>query len=431
MSSGFTRAAVERIAQCAGAGARNAAPAAQAVRDDYRSSTTHFVGAFLSELDPEAWLFGEPVGLRLYLFAELLELAVVAGYVDLGEMDERLLLGEALERFCAEERIEPDANDLTLVLDLLSRLRGLAPMRVAQRDDKAFHAFAAYLCLVDQVRQDSDFHRFVAHSGESWQAGDDLGFLVSPRHFAEALVKGRIGNLEARDAAGGLRAMDYLVALQDFVQRTAHAGELPDKALRHARWSHRIDVIERRLGLWQERMAEWPGAESELEPGTYFATLTPLRQRLRDLALTPPAAPVNGLVTPTAEQLLALGRPGAAIKSLQGSLRYLGHELSDRSSARWEAKLVAYLEAALQLAELGQVDEAAAWLARFEPELADPPNRLSPGDVRRAFAVLGEARRALPATTEGDASPQRQVQPGAPPAQATGFSLREGKSQDI
>jgi len=429
MSTTFTKAAVERIAQCAGAVPRNDASTAEAVWTDYldyEDRHLHRIGHYAFTLDPSVRELGFEVPLRLYFFAELLELAVVAGYVDLSEMDQRNMLRQALERLC--DRVNGE-GDLILVSDLVARLQDKAPLRVETRDDNAFHGYAAYLRLVDQVRSDVEFFEFLSRSDNFWRPNDDLGFLVSPRHFAEALVKGCIGGLKASDAGGGLRAMEYLVALHDLEQRFASVGGLWEKALRHARWSHRIDVTVRRLDLWRERMAEWLSADDEQEHEMWAVGLHALRRiedQLSDMGLVT-AQPYDKLVLfgPSVADLREFGRWGAAIKALRRRLNralypetFSGAAIESPTENRGviespPAHFVAYVDACLQLADLNKTDEAAAWLARVEPQLASF-REIAPDLRQRAFAVLSDARQRNTLTVEENVAREQQARAADP-----------------
>jgi hypothetical protein len=350
---------------------------------------------------------------QLYELAGLIELAASVGYVDLGEWDGLTAFAAALEGFeQAEASRQAYPTDLALVRELRGRLER-QDYRAASIDDDFFYAFASYLQLSNIIRRDLRLSWFLFNT-ERWSSygsNSDLAFLGTPAHFSEALATGAIKGIPAYDLMNGLVALDCFRWFTEILNRTSRDQKIADKFIRHARWSHRIEQVKKRIGVWAVRIREWD--ELAGEPDDLMAPDVELRRALRpsayDLAhlglaerSAPPASSYLPVGLPSlrevleqTERLLAEGRKGAAKKALRAALerfdqyfeRHAGIEdwISDRP-----AQMV---ELARRLAALGDTDAAAVVLAKHADRLVDVLGMQSE-TTRDALAVIAQTPEA-------------------------------------
>ena len=206
MNGWFSRAAIDRIAECAATSSyegifpgRTAGGAALLQRYTELDPPHGLAGLLFPEPDPqpnsdeyaERIIFGGPplgsqLTLQFYCFASLLELAVRSGYVDLSAWDQRDALSEAMAMFVERESTSGHFScDTTLPEALSTRLKE-KNYRVEKLETVQFNAFASLLSLETQIRNDNNARAFIKNSQRrEWT--DDLAFLITPEQFADTL----------------------------------------------------------------------------------------------------------------------------------------------------------------------------------------------------------------------------------------------------
>jgi hypothetical protein len=403
----FTPAAVERIASCCFREGPLAS-ASRIISSYLNDEVQHGVG-FEEFIYPSDIRFPVQIehlrALRFYAFAGLVELAVSAGYIDLDAWEELPSFSKALKQFEKHEASEEKANDLTLIRALLARLE--LKSRKAF-DDSVFYSFASYLHLTDSLYRDERCYRFIVESANPQIRKRDLSFLLSARHFAEALATERIAGIFCPDAKIGLETLGYFRWLTEILDRVAGNLEFGDKLIRHAHWSHHIWSVKERFDVWADRMAEW----DEVGDNTtrLHLKLRPSWGELSRLGLTDPQSigPVNARAIameserPLAEatRLVDEGRKEAAKQYLRHQARFVDYHLDDSTSDRrhWAVKMVSVCK---ELAKLGDVDAAAVYLARHVEEFI---NELGEDDdtTKDALTILAQSRGA----SESEETPQ-------------------------
>jgi hypothetical protein len=258
MSDWFSRAAVDRIAECVAVESQGTepSPASSLLRRYVESAPLHGIGdKDFPEPDPLLGDLISETAVEFHAFASLLELAVQTGYVDLGAWDDLQMLGSALTSFIEREAASDKPTDVTLLQALVTRLER-HELRVAGRDDRVFYAFASLVHLTACVGQDLEARAFLRAS-RIWSPGDDLPFLLTARHFAEARVRGTVGDVEAKSLVAGLAVLRYLEWLAEILHRVEHVPGLPEAFVRQARWAHVVPAVSQRLDIWARRMSEW------------------------------------------------------------------------------------------------------------------------------------------------------------------------------
>ena len=192
-------------------------------------------------------------------FLGLVDLAVSVGYLDLSSAASATWI-EGLARSTKDaEGVGYLANSRTAPLSRLISRFDSGDLRAESRDPKAFDAFEAYLSLTRYVSSDVDLVRSLIHLHDRWESHSDEAALLSPRHFADALTTGRVGEVRVLGIEGlpnMLRAFERLAAIG---KRLGAAGPIYDALLANARWSHGAWLARRRLDGWALAMSEWSG----------------------------------------------------------------------------------------------------------------------------------------------------------------------------
>ena len=253
-----------------------------------------------------------------------------------------------------------------------------------RRDDAAFYAFPSYLHLTASIRDDHEVRGFLNNCTNSWSREDDLAFLITPQHFAEALVHGTVAGMESPTVRSGISVLRYLEGFSEILDRVKHDEALAYSFLRQARWSRHIPVVINRLELWADRMAEWdPFGENSWEK--FQARLWTLQGYVREFHGWSLVG--QKVVTPQSiESLLQEGRTGAAIRLARDEALHRRSRIGTARTEEYAATAAAEtVEACEKLAEIGGLDAAAVILAPIISKLA--------GSLRgRAQAILAQVR---------------------------------------
>jgi hypothetical protein len=398
----FTEAAIARIAACVSA-VEGAHPvtARDIIANYVGNEDTHSLAkAELADRRTEELFETHTMdGLAFYRFAGAIELAAGAGYVDLALWEDRASFEAALRTFERNETASEQPADLTLIRQLIERLEN-ARWRVEEMSEDSFYAFASYLDLTRTYLSNREARRFIKGAAENPRRKTDLSFLISPRHFAEALCTGHIAGFEAAAAAAGLSVLRYFNWLTEIAGRMAHDPALVDSLLRHARWSHHIRNIRQRFEVWESHMMEW-GPVNDAERRRLRASWAALRPNARDLARLGIAkeedveplvvAAVQISERSTAMQLEAQGRMEAARMQARKDLERAELVLNRHSENDWPENAERLCQAAVICESLGDVDGAAVILARFIEDLI--ANLGSEHEATRAaMGILAKAR---------------------------------------
>jgi hypothetical protein len=272
--------------------------------------------------------FGDVVP-NFYRFANLLEVAATAGYVDLGEIPFQKQLHEALIKFIESEQKSESPGDLTLIEGLNGRLRGASALSATSFDRNAFYGYAAYLALADRVNRDEHLQS----------------------HLAE------------------------LLTLQD---RFKGVDGLYAKALRCAHWAHAVVIFERRMHLWSERMRDRVSADEADSRENEISRLNVL-EKMR-------SAMLNEGLAEVAERHVVSGEPPAEVSAedliLQGRFGTARARIRELLSAKWpdsaSSDLGEFVFSSIQLAEAGAPDEAAVWIDRVVSRFGGEFNSFCP-----------------------------------------------------
>jgi hypothetical protein len=427
----FTPAAVERIATCVCDYVGSEKSAASAIVSRYRGTSDSHGLADDDFEDPSLDSitgFHQTEAVQFYTFVGLIELAARAGYVDLAAWEGVPSLPDALKKFEEAEAVSEQATDLTLIRGLLSRLE-LKQNRVTTLDDKAFYAFASYVHLTSAIRKDETCQKFIAETKvhrfvETKQFDtplSDLSFLVSPAHFSEALAVGSVAGVPSLAVKSGLATLRYFQWLTEILVRVEHDSDLRDCLIRHARWSHHILRVRRRLDVWAKRMREWDErrAQEDAPPldKAMRDALGPSHDDLKRLGLLKRAGltiePEQTIIEtrPDTERLIAEGRKDAAIQRLCEEAARIDLALQE---ARARSKPIAsgaddLVSVCEQLTQLGVVDAASVFLARHVDVFGDQFD-VNKNTTDRALALLAQAR------ARGDTRPEilSEVEPPIP-----------------
>jgi hypothetical protein len=408
MSVSFSQAALDRIAECASSEVYGPETVpARALIEQYLSgeprhglsdkdfpdlsdTTLNEIFGDFSDSDLER-------ANALYRFAGLLELAIRVGYVDLSGWNEAGVLHDALGKFAEREGMSENPTDLTLVHCLITRLEK-QEWGIATRDDDAFFAFASLLHLTVRIREDREALHFLHQSSGAWSAAADLPFLLTPRHFAEAITFNTISGVESKTVAGGLAALRYLQSFAEILKCIAHLKPLVEAFVRQARWSHHAPGVQRRVSVWVHRMSEWAASGVDHEGEEMWrqfkkSVLVPIKlhlihirpQMIQDLSVVHTSS--AGMSIAGIDELLVEGRIGAA--------RKLARQYAERSSHRFAAATGAdvseasdeLIAACNKLAELGEFDLAAVIVAPFL-------DKLDSWNLEKARKLLAGSRTA-------------------------------------
>ena len=415
----FTAAAIESIATCVSCDLlpeeRNAGCIIQRYLESDRSTQSESFG--LRNVNfIEGELSGRKESFRLYIFAGLLELAVSVGYIDLEGWKELTSLWEALKDFEKRENlIILYTVDLTLIQALLARLEA-RNYRSATTDNNSFYAFASYLQLTRAVHTDSRCHSFIAATAdwEAYKPNSDFSFLLSPRHFSEALADGTVAGIPAPALIDGLVTLDYFRWFTEILSRISRDSELTDRLIRHSRWSHQILKVHQRLDVWAARMGEWDelAADSErevTEANEKRLELRPSKSELSRLDLSGHFEMFTLLGLPKIELpafewdeeesklLLAEGRKGAVKQRLLCLISLLDPILSrPYSYEKTDRPVIGLLATTMvtlcqKLDKLGVTDTAAAILAKYTDYFTStlgPDHEATTG----TFAIVARSR---------------------------------------
>ncbi|MCK1705217.1 hypothetical protein IVA86_28380 [Bradyrhizobium sp. 146] len=356
-----------------------------------------------------------------YSFAGLIELAVSAGYVNLGSWVDLNPFTEALVRFEEREGSSDNATDLTLVRTLKLRL-DQKNYRVAKLDEKLFYAFASYLHLTREIYSDWSVQHFITGTVvwiDRQSSNSDLSFLLSPHLFAEALATGTVAGISRPAAKLGLKALLYFERFTDILRRIDHDRAFQRDLIRHARWSHLLLRVSKRLDVWDERMVQWDelatGRIEEHFPseGGRLLLLRPTQRDLEDLGLPKrPQLPSTESVQPEystavvmaeTDKFLAEGRTGAARIRLKSEAEAISRRLvslsvagpeAERQTPEWQRLATALISVCTKLATLGSVKVAAVILA---PYIGNLVNRFGPNDAttKRALNIMSSFREQI------------------------------------
>jgi hypothetical protein len=390
VASNFSSAAVERIAECSEWSGQLGTRSAEDVVKSYLKEGDLGHGFGLPSWPFEIRL--DHVVPDFFQFANLLEVGASAGYIDLSECPFKGLLGDALFKFIELERKSASPGDLTLIEALEVRLRGTTALDSTNIDWNAFYGYAAFLALTAKVNRDGYFLMFRMGSVENWQADQDLPFLVSPRHFAQALATGFVDSFKTPEALGGVRALGYIADLCSLKGRLKGVDGLYAKALRCAHWAHPVQIFERRMQLWSERISDWtPADEADKREDAeswrnvlHDLILAMFEEGIGELAMNHMLA-VEAPVEVATEDLISQGRFGTARARIRQNL-----------STNWEAgssNLAELVHSSIQLADAGAPDEAAIWIDRITSRFGDEFNSFYLTERRdRALKILAEVR---------------------------------------
>ena len=412
MSVSFSSAALDRIlAACNLAPTEGDAAESLLQLKGWWSSGASLPSGLPEFDDVETDIYGisDPV-LTLLTVLGLIELGVTAGYLDLAELDEsRFKSIDDVARSFADALPTDDPVslpiDLTLFHRLLNRLHE-QKVPATSADEQTFGGFEAYVDLTSFIWSDEAFKRFLIQTHDRGPLDDDLSFLVSARHFAAALATGHVGEMRTLEVAGGFDALRYLDWFRNILDTVAHAPDLYDGLIRHARWSHGIATVQQRLDRWADTMAEWPSERDVIGEQTWaaygdrvFRSLAADQSRLGvQLVFEPSPSTVaasgaavyeaaKNLELPTHE-LVEEGRAGAARRLATATIASQRRDLSYASD--WDRPAVALVQSCIVLANLGDTDTAAAYLA---PVLVRLKARLKSGNFKpKRVAELGRAQ---------------------------------------
>jgi hypothetical protein len=357
-------------------------------------------------------LFGrEEAAARLIALIALVDLAQRCGYINLSEIepaDQTAVTSAAVRvRDTLFGGIEDPAY---------SSAKGLIARTAAGEfpspafDSQTFGSFESYLNLTLAVWSDDECLRFLSDTHWRWSPEMDAPFLVSPRHFAAALVQDPALPVPGPNPEGGLIALQYLDWFMNILRHVDAHQTLQDDLVRHARWAYNVDTIAARVGHWASHMTEWDPSGKDVEGE---ATWEAFRQRLsvelhahqrrlgvglppvvRDVAL--PTVVVT--IAKTAEELRAEGRIGAARQQARDRAASLFVFLQSADPSVWKTNAMNFTEACNMLAEFGDTDLAAAYLAPFLDHIFQWISETPTAHTARR--IVATARGAAPPSSE-------------------------------
>lgn len=369
-----------------------------------------------------------------------LRLAVEAGYLDLRDWPGRAQLQVALGRFFEKNETDEASTDITLVRRLHDRLAN-GTLAASEISWTRFAAFESYLELTIDVTGDKEVKAFLNGShGLGQNDKEDAAFLLLPRHFADALATGLVGDVKATAASQGLKVLDCFMRFDEIQQRLRDESSLADDFIRHARWASNAYEVADRFANWTDAMDEWAleaGAEDEgvAEMRRAFARLAAAQHRLGLTAnvLTEHVYVVPDTAVQWVEHAKSLLEEGRVIAAIQG-LRRAAHEFDRKtrsvSAADWYDKAADLVTIAVRLAELGDIETAAAWVAPILPRLEREYSRgyQTTDDAVKIVALARQA--APPARDEGESSSETRTQsPTTRPAEQPSRYRPMGESE--
>jgi hypothetical protein len=360
----FSSAAIERIARSVSVDPPSGGSSASALLAQYDYPAGSWLGPHYFPVYVEYESSKE-----FYAFAQLLELGAMVGYLKIEDWDESKLFHDRLKEFAETERAKDNTHqaDLTLINGLLERLEK-GKSCGEKRDKSTFYAFASLLHLEGRIRKDWDARNFLEEVRENWQPRDDLGFLLSPETFAEALVQGMVEGVEMRAARGGLAALRYLEWLSDILTRVQEVEGLAEAFARQARWCHDTEKVVARISIWANRMIEW--SQSGIDPAgeaawrNFKGRLSPILNLV--VGVVPRLEPGGSMEELSARELQERGRIGAARRVARQKALLYREEL--RNAKEQDARNLGQdlLLACLDLADIGDITAAAVIVAPFE-----------------------------------------------------------------
>ena len=369
----------------------------------------------------------DPV-LRVLGLAGMIELGVEAGYIDLGELHEttpRTAVSNALANFETERLDGAKATELTLFRKLRQRYED-QNYRIPTRDETAFAMFEAYVGLTNSVLRDAGCRRFIEEThGPAVARERDKAVLLSPRHFADALATGRIGSVEAPEVAGGLAMLRYLDRFASILSQLEQHSDLRDGMVRHARWARDTQALRIRFETWADAMEEWSETGVDSDGTTAWSeyrsrVLTPLIMDQRRLypetktegdetkaSEAPPEPTSTFMAGEEARRFAAEGRVGAARARLRAVAREWMEIIRITSGVDWVDPAKGLVQVSAELAELGDVDSAAAYVAPLLDQLAREVGT-SDETYRVAAGIVAESRRPV-GTAGSEATPNAEA----------------------
>lgn len=370
------------------------------------------------EFDPLlTTLFGlSETAARLITILGLIELAHRCGYIDMSEIDGAVQNAVADAAAALRENLfvaEENAYRGSGVEAMLDRVASRERVNVSL-DDQMFAAFESYLNLTRAVWSDEEAQWFLSDTHLRWSKVEDAAFLVSPRHFAAALVKDPALPMPGRSPEGGLSALtsfDWLASV--LLQLGAHPA-VRDDVVRHARWAYNAATIRARLNDWASQMSEWhPSGEDVVGEENWrayqrrvFVPIVEHQARLGlQLHLLEVPAVVSDAADWTIDELRAQGRIGAALQKARQEAATLFGKMQHSGADDHEAVVVKFANACNTLAELGDADLAAAYLAPFLGYILNSIRDLTAANT--AQRIVSEAR-GVAATQEPDETPRPQ-----------------------
>jgi hypothetical protein len=440
----FSEAALWRLLDCYRMPRETDGPSAVDVWLGLISEATHVLGMHIYAVE-----FNELLGaryqddddnvLRVVGLAGLVELGVRAGYIDLGEVhnaDQAAAVRDALEKFEAERLQGSSRTELTLFRALRQRYE-TQDYRATTRDETAFGMFEAYVDLTDTVLKDRACRRFIeeTHGGMQLRRFDEA-VLLSPRHFADAVATGRVGAIEGPEVSGGLAMLRHLDRLMSIVEQLDTDTALREGLVRHARWARDAQTLRLRFERWAEAMAEWSESGMDADGMTAWSeyrsrVFSPLiREQTRLAAPGEEAETAESTAPPNesalsaeedARQLAAQGRTGAARARLRAEVQSRFEAIRPQPGSDWVGEAEELVRLCTVLADLGDVDSAAAYVA---PLMGDIASQVGTQYQMYADAASIVARARL---SVGLADPAPNVEEGAPrrPTRERGSSEAE------
>jgi hypothetical protein len=348
--------------------------------------------------------------------AGLVELGLVAGYLDFDEMHDAegaIVVRDALAKLDDKKVKGADSTDVALFKALRKRYDD-GNSASAVHDEAAFPMFEAYVGLSRSVLRDAPCRRFVEQAQRT-PAPLDAAVLLSARHFADALATGRIGAIETPEVEGAFALLGHLDRFESIRSQLAEPA-LRDGMVRHARWARNAQKLQSRFDRWAETLREWDdlgsdtdGLDWERYRSRVFVPLIDAQQRLQPLPestekvrsfdLTEPVPAPTALEA--AERLIAEGRIGAARLRLREDARLRIDALGSLEGIEWTAEVGVLVSDCVALASAGDGDSAAAYLAPLISRIAEAGT--DTWAYLQAARILARARSGT-GSTEVDAN---------------------------
>lgn len=367
MTGWFSGAAIDHIAECAVIGNDEGIRSGAALLQRYTELDPRHGLARQLFPDPRSvnlWGPESEIAFQFYCFANLLELAVRTGYVDLSVWDHKEALSEAVAKFVGREAASKTPGDTALTEALSTRLKE-KNYRVEKLDTFQFNAFASLLNLESTMRNDSNARDFIEKT-QSREWTDDLTFLVTPEHFADTLGRELLEEKKTGIIRGGLAALRYFAWFADILGRVEKSNGLTDAFVRGALWAQQASNVRRRITVWAKRMTEWaPGGydqEGEFAWQQLCHALFIIEIEVDKLLPRAVGEFVPDIGEDTIESLMAEGRSGAALRLAREAAERCGRSFKETSDKK---NAINFIEACQKLAELGDALSAGAIIAPY------------------------------------------------------------------